>query len=631
MTVRKYTAGLAAAALAASGLVLATLAPATADPTTPVFTPSATDIVGVGSDTIEGVVNDLAQGNAGGDGWNDDVAHATQRLASFDATPQPSTIVLRSAAWAGNADPLSISRPNGSGQGKATLFGAGNNANVNFARSSSSLSSSNGEQAALTQYPFAVDGLKMAVSGNVASHAPASIAIADVVKIYDGTYTTWNQIPGNSGGSTATIHPLVPQTGSGTRSFFLSELKAANGGVDVVLAGGVSETQEHSPTDVQDDADAIAPFSTARAQTLSTPSAIHLEDGYSAHRAVYIVVRNADAGAQWVTDLFSSTGFFCSTAAKPVIEEDGFAQLATPGNGGVCGVGVTAAVSNFTSNTVSTTTTLAGSSPNGHDALLVATVGTGGQGVPDGDVDFFEGATQVGTGIVSGGQATTHVTGVTPGAHTYTAKFVPANPASFTESTSIATLVTVKESSTTTANVAGFSYGHPATATATVLANGVAAVGTVTFKVGGTVVGAPQPLTAGAASLKLPANLAAGAKTLTVTYSGDTTTAPSVGTKAFAITKSAVAVSETYAAKVLAGKRAAGSVKVALSPTSTVKPTGTVKIMRGTKVIARGTLVNGVLKVKLPKLPKGKNKLVAKYLGSANTSAKSLTFYIVQK
>jgi hypothetical protein len=629
MTVRKYTAGLAVAALAASGLILATLAPATADPTNPVFTPSATDLVGVGSDTIEGVVNDLAQGNAGGTGWNADAAHATERIASFDATPQPSTIVLRSAAWNGNLNPLSISRPNGSGQGKATLFGAGDNANVNFARSSSSLSATNGEAAALTQFPFAVDGLKMAVSGNVASHAPASLAIADIVKIYDGTYQTWNQIPGNSGGSTAAIHPLIPQTGSGTRNFFLSELKAANGGVDVVLDPGVTDTQEHSPTDIQGDADAIAPFSTARAQTLASSGAIHLEDGYSARRAVYIVVRNADAGALWATDM---TGFFCSTAAKPIIEEDGFQQLATPANGGVCGVGVTTAVSNFTSNTVTTTTTLAATSPHGHDAHLVATVGTGGQGVPDGDVDFFEGATNVGSAIVAGGQATLDLTGVSVGDHTYTAKFVPANPASFTESASIATLVTVRQTSTTTATVSNFSYGHPATATAAVMANGVAAVGSVTFKVGATVVGAPQTLDVnGHASLKLPANLTAGEKTLTATYSGDATTAPSVGTKGFTVAKSAVVVSETFPAKVKAGKRAVGTVVVALSPGSTRKPTGSVVIKRGTKVVGKGTLVNGVLKIKLAKLPKGKNHLVAIYGGSANTLAKSLKFLIVQK
>lgn len=631
MSVRTYSAFLGATALVASGLALATVAPASADPTSPVFTPSATDIVGVGSDTIEGVVNDLAQGKGVDAGWN--ATHASQRLASFDATPQPSTITLRSAPWNGTADPLSINRPNGSGQGKATLFGAGNNANVNFARSSSTLNTT--EAANLTQFPFAVDGLKMAVSGNVASHAPASLSISDIVGIYKGTYKRWNQIPGNGAGSSAFIHPYVPQTGSGTRSFFLSELKAGNGGVDVTLAVadgsgylGVSETQEHSPTDIQGNADAIAPFSTARAQTLSSPSAIHLEDGYRARRAVYIVVRNADAGSQWAGDLFGTSGFFCSAPAKSIIEADGFEQLASVGDGGVCGQALTAPPANLNSAGAKVTTTaLNAASTAGHSAHLVATVAAS-SGVPDGDVDFYEGSSKVGTGIVAGGQATLDLTGVTVGAHSYTAKFVSNETKSFTDSTSSAAAVNVRETSTTTAAVAPGTFGHGGSATVTVSSPAGTPTGNVTISVGAWQ--STTALSGGSATFSVPGTVAAGSQSFSASYAGDADNAPSTDSKVYTVGQSAVTLAETFAAKVKTGKRALGTVVVTI-PGSSVKAGGTVVIKKGAKVVGKGTVVNGVVKIKLARLVKGKNKLVATYSGSAGTLGSTLKFLIIQK
>jgi ABC-type phosphate transport system substrate-binding protein len=626
MTVRKYCAGLAASGLIASGFALAVVAPASADPT---FTPDANDIVGVGSDTIEFVVGDLAAGKTIDgvhvNGWNDThTGVSDQRLASFNATGT-SPVVLREGS-------VAVTRPNGSGSGKATLFGAGDNPDVNFARSSSSLNASNGEATALTQFPFAVDGLKMAVSGSTPSNAPASLTISDIVKIYDGTYKKWSDIDPSY--SADFIQPKTPQSGSGTRSFFDSELKAANGGVAVVYATpstgylGVQEVQEHDPTPLQGNPDAIGPFSTARAQTLANPAVIKFEGGYSAKRAVYDVVRNADAGAAWTLALFGPSGFFCSPAAKPIIEANGFAQLADDAHGGVCGAGVTTAVSNFTTNTVTTTTTLAAAAPVGRQAHLTATVATGGD-LPDGDVNFYEGATKVATGLLTAGTATVNVTGVTPGVHTYVAKFVSANPAAFTDSDSTDASVTVKEVSTTTTSVIARSYGHPSTATVAVSTAGNPAVGDVTVKVG--TWQATKALTAGAASFTIPGTLPAGAKSLLATYGGDATTATSQAAKAFTIAKSAVVVSETFPAKVLRGKRGIGYVKVALSPSSTVKPTGRIVIKRGTKIVGKGTLVNGVVRIKLAALPRGTNTLVATYSGSANTLTKRLRFLVVQK
>lgn len=620
MIVRKYTSGLAAFAVAA-GLTLAGIAPASAEPS---FTPDANDIVGVGSDTIEFVMADLAAGKtidgAHVNGWND--SHngpEDQRLASFDATGA-SPVVLRDGSAA-------VTRPNGSGQGKGALYGDGNNADVNFARSSSAI---NGTEASngLWAYPFAVDGLKMAVSGQVASHAPAGLTGPQVLGIYDGTFTNWSQV----GGTAGAIKPFIPQSGSGTRSFFESQLTALKGSAWSVsdYAGSVQETQEHDPTDIQGNADAVVPFSTARAQTLSSPGAVKLEEGWSAQRAVYNVVRAADKDAVdgWASQIFGGAGFLCTSPdAKAIIEANGFAQLATEAHGGVCGVPTQSATTNFTSNTVETTTTLAAASPAGRKVTLTATIAADGQ-VADGDVEFYEGEAMVGTGLLTGGQSVLNLTGVTPGTHTYTAKFASANPAAFTDSTSDEAEVLVKETSTTKVAVKAATYGHSSTVTATVTSN-ASATGQVQVKVG--TFTASKALSGGKAVFTLPKTLSVGKKTATATFAGNASTAGSKGSKAFTVAKSSVKVAESFGKTVAKGKKARGTVTVSLLPSSTVKATGSVTVKLGKKVLGKGTLKKGKVTLTLAKMSKGKHTLTASYGGSKGTKAKSIKFSITQK
>ena len=53
------------------------------------------------------------------------------------------------------------------------------------------------------------DSVQIAVDGT-ATDAPGGLSAAELLGIYTGVYTTWNQLPGNSGGSTNTIVPLIP-------------------------------------------------------------------------------------------------------------------------------------------------------------------------------------------------------------------------------------------------------------------------------------------------------------------------------------------------------------------------------------------------------------------------------------
>jgi len=408
MRVRTTIGGLVAATLAASALSLAVAVPAhAADPDDPGFVPVAADLIGVGSDTSQHAVHILAEG-AGS--WGAQDPAPSFRIASYAATGG-GTIALPSGA---------IARPNGSGAGKALLYGGSNNTDIDFARSSSAQTTAE-TQAGLQSFPFALDTLAMAVSNTVPSNAPAALTPTQIVGIYSGSITSWSQIdPSKSG----VIAPKIPQAGSGTRSFFTAQLQAINGGVAVTLAGSVAEVQEHDDALIKSDPNAIAPFSVGRAKLLGTT--LRIEDGWKADRALYNVVRGADLGRADIQAVFGSDGFFCSTAARSLIETAGFQQLAKPAHGGVCGAATQGATTNFTLNqAVTTTTTLTGKSDKAKQATLIAQVTAAT--APTGTVTFYDGTTVLASGVpLVSGQATRLVSGLAPGTHTYRAVFAPA-------------------------------------------------------------------------------------------------------------------------------------------------------------------------------------------------------------
>ncbi len=505
MSARKSFAGLVAATLAGSALALTASPAFAAEPDDPSFVPVAADLIGVGSDTIQGTLHLLAEGSGSTAGWNDQLPPPAARIASFSATGG-GNITLPGG---------DIVRPNGSGAGKGLLYGASNNTDIDFARSSSAISTTE-QSAGLKAFPFALDTLKMAVSKTVASHAPTSLTPAQILGIYKGDFTTWDQVGGTS---TATIAPKVPQAGSGTRSFFLAQLQTFNGGVAVTLGGSVVEVQEHDDTPIKNDPDAIAPFSVGRAALLG--NTLRLENGFSADRALYDVVRGTDLANPTIQAVFGEDGFVCSTAARPLIEASGFQQLATPAHGGVCGQATDVATSNFTLNRqVVTTTKLAGSNPKAGTVHLVATVT--GSTAPDGAVTFLQGSTVVKSGVpLVQGKASVDVKGVTGGGHSYTANFVPAGGSAFEPSTAKVTVVSRKAAKISETFPAATVKGKPGKGTVSVAAVGSSTkpTGTVKLKLGAKTLSSKK-LANGKATFTLP-KLAKGKRTLTIVYSGD--------------------------------------------------------------------------------------------------------------
>jgi len=528
MSARKSFAVALAAVVAGSAFVM-TAAPATAeyraDPDDPTgFTPLASDLVGVGSDTTQHAMHLIAQA------WNADAGHGF-KIASYAATE------AGHAQTAGNTIVLpggkEITRPNGSGAGRKTLrLDPTLNAEVDFARSSDKLDVDD-IGAGLKAIPFALDTVVTAVSNTKASNAPASLTAAQLVSIYKCESTKWNQVGGTSA---ATIEPLAPQSGSGTAKFFKSVLVAANGGTDFSYAGCVTQNdtvQEHDDSLVKDNPNAIVPISKGRAQLKG--GTVRIVGGFAEKRALYNVVRGSQLNNPSIQAVFGPNGFVCSAAANQLIADSGFLQLATEAHGGVCGTGVDS-TSVFTVNqTVSTTTAATATSPAANAVKVVARVK--GSTAPTGAVSFYEGATLVRANVpLVSGQATLTRSGVTVGAHTYKAVYTP-NDSIFLASQGSAT-VTVAAPVVKTKPAISESFPAKvklAKKAKSVTVKGVVTVkgatGKVTVKQGKKTLKAAS-LKGGKASIKL-AKLKKGTYKLTIAYAGDAKHL--AGTKTFTI------------------------------------------------------------------------------------------------
>jgi hypothetical protein len=268
---RTLKLGLVAATALSAALPLLAAQPAYAD-----YAPSKGDVVGVGSDTLQYLIDFTADGDAYGDpGYNtagnhnklinfDATADANARLAygvdggqSAQTTCSPATgsgvgtansgttntgvpcvlnptIVLR-------AETQPVQRPNGSGGGFSAIEGDinGGTEEINFSRASSALGTSTATTFNLDSVEVATDTLPMLETTTPTSNA-VPLSTTELNNIYNATTTTtnayggtgcvkWNQLPGNTAGSGDFIIPIIPQVGSGTRKFFLQKLQNTTG------------------------------------------------------------------------------------------------------------------------------------------------------------------------------------------------------------------------------------------------------------------------------------------------------------------------------------------------------------------------------------------------------------------
>ncbi|GAA3819141.1 hypothetical protein [Cellulomonas soli] len=279
--------GVGATALLATGSLLLGASAAQADPWDADLESYTQNrpLNGTGSDTTQDLNNGLAAVVRSG---------GQLVLGSWDATlptgsgAQGTTIVTHSGG-------TTIPRPNGSGQGvaalKATVAGTTltnargtstggatadgrlDRTDLQFARSSSGPSSF-AASGTYSYVPLAVDAVTYAKGAS--SAVPDGLTVADLTQIYQASagqtvsLSVGSRVIGTASTSGAQIVPLLPQSGSGTRSFFLSKLGLTEASLGSAVAwtytaGGVTtDVQEHDGAALAAVSNAIVPFSIAQ-------------------------------------------------------------------------------------------------------------------------------------------------------------------------------------------------------------------------------------------------------------------------------------------------------------------------------------------------------------------------------
>ncbi|SEF94736.1 hypothetical protein SAMN05216223_102566 [Actinacidiphila yanglinensis] len=358
MNVKLAKRAAVAAGVAALSFGLAMPA-AQADPgSDPVTGSNFRELVGVGSDTTQDVMNGL-----GAVVQDPDADPASLLIGSYDAV-DPSTGAVHGTITT-RAGHAAVQRPNGSAEGVNALaadINSGAN-NFDFARSSSkpTLPASSGISG--TWVPFALDAVTVAVSGT--STLPANFSLQDLTRAYNcQDPATGNALPSGQfpviGG--VTVHPLVPQAGSGTRKFWASTL----GFNATTLPSCVKDTdkdgvavEEHDGgslkrTVAANGSEDIAPFSIAQyiAQTNSAQTGVRdrrhgaqlrsinnaapiisgaLNDQFPVHRNVYNVFQTSRLTEPDIAQAFvGSTSDVC--ANSDVIKEFGFGTISDCGD-----------------------------------------------------------------------------------------------------------------------------------------------------------------------------------------------------------------------------------------------------------------------------------------------------------
>lgn len=281
MNKRSGVLALGLVGLAATILPAITAGTASAD-----YAPQSGDVVGVGGDTAQFALAFAADGdNLGAAGFNG--SGDKNRLVAFSATPDANgrsayTNSVTSGAASTPLNPTDVLRAgtdpvlrvSSSGNALSALLADQNSPEViNYIFSSSLPTSAQQTQAGnqgwgyLHVVEIGTDSVEIAVD-TASTHAPSGLSASELLSIYTGAVTTWNQLPGNSSGSSDTIIPLLPPSGSTIYKTFLADLTTANGGSAPTLSNpNIKTVEQNDPTAITsaaNPADVLVPFSAAR-------------------------------------------------------------------------------------------------------------------------------------------------------------------------------------------------------------------------------------------------------------------------------------------------------------------------------------------------------------------------------
>ena len=251
MISKKAIALCATVGVALTGFAIAT--PANAEPV-------SNSYVAVGSDTLEDVVSTLANGSSMSGAPLRTLAGTTS-VGSFDATG--------TAYITTKSNGVRFGRPNGSGDGRTALLRSIDGApytsgtvgapaavtitgQVDIARSSGS--GTVDAAGSLIQVPFGRDAIAYAYD-SASTDALDTIDAATMLSLYTCSVRTLGA---------ATITPILPQAGSGTRKDFMAKI----GLTDATIGSCVTFGQEHDASTLA--VDSIMPMSVSRWVAMNT-------------------------------------------------------------------------------------------------------------------------------------------------------------------------------------------------------------------------------------------------------------------------------------------------------------------------------------------------------------------------
>ncbi len=257
----------------------------------------------------------------------------------------------------------------------------------------------------------------------------------------------------------------------------------------------------------------------------------------------------------------------------------------------------------------------------GNSVTFTATIPPSGTTAPTGTVSFLDGATQIGTGTLSGnpGVATFTTAALNMGTHSITVSY-PGDSYNG-PSVSLPLSQVVKQAQTATTVTATPSPGiaggaETITATVTVTSGSGTPTGTVTFTSGTTQLGSAPVSNAGTATIT-PA-LAQGSYQIVATYSGDANNQGSASAPLSLIVSQAT----TQAALVVAPNPALVLVPITFTATVTGNggaPTGSVNFLANGNVVGAGNVnPSGVATFTTSTLAAGTYAITATYTGDAN-------------
>ena len=243
----------------------------------------------------------------------------------------------------------------------------------------------------------------------------------------------------------------------------------------------------------------------------------------------------------------------------------------------------------------------------GDEITLTATV-TGN--APTGSVEFFAGATSLGSSVLDAGTASISTSGLGAGPHSVTVQYSGDDLNTADVSDPLTIMVRTEATVAVAPSSASPLVGDAVTVTATVTGN--APTGTVEFFDGATSLGT-APVIAGSAQVTVP-SLTAGAHTLTAVYGGD---AANVGATSDEVVVTASKTAATASTSLTPAEPLVGGSITVTVTVSGRNPTGTVEVFVDGVSAGTANVVNGKATLQVTAAKAGATQIRTVYSGDA--------------